>query len=152
MAQGFRPLCTVRGVVQGPHPTLPASDVPLWDILSLMAKMWAHFRGPRISPVVARHQEPQQADCTSPKPAGTFVSLSPTPTSSPESLPKQRSPPPFSGSYPGLHLHLVCLSPASVPSPAITASRVGLRNTNLIVLCLLFPSRRPPAPASCVSS
>lgn len=120
VAQRLRPLCTVISVVQRPHSTLPASDGPFWDILSLMARTWVPFRGPEISPIVARHQEPQQANHTSPYRAVipcTLVSLTTTSTPSP-SPPKQRPPPPSMGPHPGLHLvHCVwstCLQPHSI--------------------------------------
>ena len=113
--EGFRPLCTIRGVVQGPtQPSLPQM-FPL-GYPCLVAKRWAPVEGPQISPVVSR--DPSELTAC-PKPAvisGTFVSLRPVPTPSPELLLEQRPTPPFLGPHPGLK---VCLSPASIPSPFI---------------------------------
>lgn len=99
-----------------------SSETPHVSILSLMARMWVHFRAPTNLP----------CSCQAPGiPASQLHNLQPcchpwhfrfphatSSTPSPELPPKQRPPPPPSGPHPGLHLHLVSLSPASAPSSA----------------------------------
>lgn len=119
-----------KGCGSGTPPLLPASDIPLWDILSLVAKIWVHWRIPKICPVVSRCQEPLASQLHKPQACchpGTFVSFMSTSTPSLELPPKQRPPPPFSGPHPGLHLHRAYLSPVSAPSPQPHSIQGGLK-------------------------